>query len=65
VLTKAEWQAKTKRLEAARVRMDQFVAAGGDIQSADVIPLGRELFDTWDDLSTAFGHPTWKKTDGR
>lgn len=40
---KEEWKAKTDRLERARIKAEEFIAAGGDLKSKKAVPLGMEL----------------------
>src|SRR3954471_14536626 len=42
---------KTARLESARVKIQQFVANGGDLQSSAAVPLGLELIEAFSDLA--------------
>jgi hypothetical protein len=63
--SKEELQAKIKRLEAARIKTEEFVAAGGDLKSNEAVPLGMEMIHAFNDLSTEFGHPILKKIDGK
>ncbi len=58
--TKEEWKAKTDRLERARVKAEEFVAAGGDLKSKEAVPLGLEMINAFNELSTLFGHPILK-----
>jgi hypothetical protein len=61
--TKEEIQLKSKRLENARVAVEQFVAAGGDLKSSEAVPLGVEMIHAFNDLSTEFGNQILKKID--
>jgi hypothetical protein len=49
-------QEKTARLEAARKKVEAFVAAGVDLKSADAVPLGIEFMDACADLAEDFGY---------
>ena len=49
-------QAKTSRLKAVRKKVEAFVAAGGDLKSADAVPLGIEFMDACADLAEDFGY---------
>jgi hypothetical protein len=49
-------QEKTARLEAARKKVEAFAAAGGDLKSADAVPLGIEFMDACADLAEDFGY---------
>jgi hypothetical protein len=55
--------AKIKRLEIARLRIEQFVSNGGDLNSQGALPLGIELFEAFNEISKEFGHPILKKID--
>jgi hypothetical protein len=44
---KEEWKAKTDRLERARIKAEEFVAAGGDLKSEEAVPLGLEMLHAW------------------
>jgi hypothetical protein len=61
--TKEEWKAKTDRLEKARIKAEEFIAAGGDLKSKEAVPLGVEMFHAWNELATLFGHPILKPLD--
>ena len=49
-------QEKTARLEAARKKVEAFVAVGVDLKSADAVPLGIEFMDACADLAEDFGY---------
>jgi hypothetical protein len=51
---------KTARLEAARQKVEAFVAAGGDLKSADAVPVGLELVNAFADLAKDFGYEILK-----
>jgi hypothetical protein len=53
-------QEKTARLEAARKKVEAFVAAGGDLKSADAVPVALELVDACADLAKDFGYEILK-----
>jgi hypothetical protein len=57
---KARFQVKVNRAHAARIKAEEFVAAGGDLKSIDAVPLSIEMIEAWNDLSIEFGHPTVK-----
>jgi hypothetical protein len=57
---KVEFQAKIKRLEAIRIKVEEFVAKGGDLKSQEAVPLGIELIHAFNEVSTEFGHPVLK-----
>jgi hypothetical protein len=63
--TREEWQAKTDLLERARIKAEEFVAAGGDLKSKEAEPLGMELIRAFNEVSTLFGHPILKALDSR
>lgn len=58
--TKEELKAKTARLDKARLKAEEFVTAGGDLKSAEAVPIGMELIDAFNEVSTLFGHPILK-----
>jgi hypothetical protein len=49
-------QERTARLEATRKKAEAFVAVGGDLKSADAVPLGIEFMDACADLAEDFGY---------
>jgi hypothetical protein len=53
-------QEKTARLEAARKKVEEFVAAGGDLKSKEAVPVGLELVNAFADLAKDFGHEILK-----
>jgi hypothetical protein len=57
VTSKEELQAKIGRVHAARMKVEVFVAAGGDLKSAEAAPIGVELTRSYDDLCKEFGQP--------
>jgi hypothetical protein len=57
VTSKQELQAKIGRVHAARMKVEVFVAAGGDLKSAEAVPIGLELARSYDDLCKEFGQP--------
>jgi hypothetical protein len=59
---KVQFQAKSDRAHAARIKSEAFVAAGGDLRSKEAAPLGLEMIQAWNDLSTEFGQPTLNGT---
>jgi hypothetical protein len=61
--SKEEWAAKTARLERAGKAAEAFVAAGGDLKSKEAVPLGMELINAFNEVSTLFGHPILKPID--
>ena len=50
------FQEKTERLAVARENVEAFVAAGGDLKSAEAVPIVFELADAFDELTNEFGH---------
>jgi len=52
---KDKLQAKIQRIHAARMRVEAFVAAGGDLQSREAGPIGLELAEAFNDLLVEFG----------
>jgi hypothetical protein len=50
-------QAKCERLDAARIKAEEFVGAGGDLTSAEAAPIGVELALAANELASEFGHP--------
>jgi hypothetical protein len=49
-------QEKTERLAVARKSVEAFVAAGGNLKSAEGVPVVLELADAFDELANEFGH---------
>jgi hypothetical protein len=58
--TREQWKAKTDRLERARIKAEEFVAAGGDLKSEEAVPLGLEMINACNEVTTLFGHPILK-----
>jgi hypothetical protein len=54
---KNEIQGKIERIHAARMKIEAFVVAGGDLKSKEALPIGLELAEAFTDLSTEFGYP--------
>ena len=54
---KEQFRFKVNRAHAARMKAEEFVAAGGDLQSDEAIPLGFEMMEAWSDLLTEFRRP--------
>jgi hypothetical protein len=50
-------------LERARKAAEAFVAAGGDLKSKEAVPLGIEMINAFNELSTLFGHPILTRLD--
>jgi hypothetical protein len=57
VTTKGALQAKIERVHAARMKVEVFVAAGGDLKSTEAGPIGLELKRSYNDLCKEFGQP--------
>jgi hypothetical protein len=53
--SRQEVQAKIERVHAARIEVEAFVAAGGDLKSKDAVPIGRELARSYESLLREFG----------
>ena len=51
---------KSARLEAAREKVEAFVAAGGDLKSKEAVPVGLELVEACADLAKDFGYEILK-----
>jgi hypothetical protein len=54
---KEQFQRQVDRAHAARIKAEEFVAGGGDLNSKEEVQLGIEMIEAWNDLSTEFGHP--------
>jgi len=54
---KEQFKAKVNRAHAARIKAEEFVAAGGDLMSDKAVPLGVEMIEAWDDLVSEFRRP--------
>jgi hypothetical protein len=57
---KEEFLAKVNRAHAARIKAEEYVQAGGDLKSEEAAPLGIEMLEAWNELSTEFAHPVLK-----
>jgi hypothetical protein len=53
-------QEKSARLEAARKKVEDFVAAGGDLKSKEAVPVGMEFVNAFADLAKEFGYEILK-----
>jgi hypothetical protein len=53
-------QEKSARLEAARIKAEQFLAAGGDMQSKEAGVIGTELVTAFADVAKEFGYEILK-----
>lgn len=54
---KEQFRRKVNRAHAARMKAEEFVAAGGDLMSDEAVPLGVEMIEAWDDLVSEFRRP--------
>jgi hypothetical protein len=54
---KEQFRRKVNRAHAARIKAEEFVAAGGDLMSDEAVHLGAEMIDAWDDLVSEFRRP--------
>jgi hypothetical protein len=52
--SKEELQAKIERVHAARIKVEAFVAAGGDLKSSVAVPIGLEFARSYNDLLKEF-----------
>lgn len=59
---KKQFLAKVNRAHAARIKAEEFVAAGGDLKSNQAVPLSIEMIDAWNDLLTEFRSPISTET---
>jgi hypothetical protein len=59
------FQKKVDRAHAARIKAEEFVAAGGDLQSDEAVPLCVEMIEAWNDLSKEFEHAIQKDVKQR
>ena len=53
--SKDRLQAKIERIHTARIKVEAFVAAGGDLKSEEAGPIGLELSEGVNDLLMEFG----------
>ncbi len=53
-------QEKTARLEAARRKVEEFVAAGGDLKSPAAVPVGMKFVKAFADYAKEFGYEILK-----
>jgi hypothetical protein len=53
--SKDRLQAKIERIHAARIKVEAFVAAGGDLKSEEAGPIGLELSEGVNELLMEFG----------
>jgi hypothetical protein len=51
---------KTVRLKAGKQKVDEFIAAGGDLGSKAAVPVGLEFVYAFADLAEEFGHKILK-----
>jgi hypothetical protein len=61
-LTREQLQVKIDRVHEARMKAEQFIHAGGDLNSKGALAIGMELSLASDDLASDFGHLTLKDT---
>jgi hypothetical protein len=54
--------AKIERIHAARMKLEAFVEAGGDVKSHDADPIGLELTEGFHELLIEFGSSIQKYT---
>lgn len=52
----ATLEEKTERLRVAREKVEEFVAAGGDIKSPEAVPLGMELVLAANEVGIELGY---------
>jgi hypothetical protein len=55
--TREQLQAKIDRVKTARIKAEQFINAGGDLNSEEALPIGMELSLAVAQLSCEFGQP--------
>jgi hypothetical protein len=60
--TRQQLQVKVERVHAARMKAEQFIDAGRDLNSKEAVPIGMELSLAADDLAAEFGHLTLNDT---
>jgi len=51
---------KTARLAAAKKKVDEFVAAGGDLGSKEAVPVGMEFVQAFADVAKDLGYDVLK-----
>src|ERR1700722_12852591 len=51
-------RARADQLQTAKIKAEQFVDAGGDLNSKEAVTIGRELSLAANELSTEFGQPS-------
>jgi hypothetical protein len=56
--TRAQLKAKVDRVHEARMKAEEFINAGGDLNSEEAMAIGRELSLASDELAADFGHLT-------
>ena len=56
IISVSTLQEKTERLAVARKNVDALVAAGGDLRSAEAVPVVLELADAFEELANVLGH---------
>jgi len=55
---RAELQAKIDRVHAARIKAEEFIDSGADLNSKEAEPIGVELMRAASELSGEFGPPS-------
>jgi hypothetical protein len=60
--TRQQLQVMVERVHEARMKAEQFIEAGRDLNSKEAVPIGMELSLAADDLAAEFGHLTLKDT---
>jgi hypothetical protein len=60
---KERFQVKVNRAHAARIKAEEFVAAGGDLKSTEAVPLSIEMIEAWNDLASEFALPMGNSTE--
>jgi hypothetical protein len=61
--TREQNQVMIDRVHKARMNAEQFIHAGGDLNSEEALAIGMQLNLASDDLASDFGHLTLKDTD--
>ena len=56
--TRAQLKAKVDRVHESRMKAEEFINAGGDLNSEEAMAIGRELSLAADELAADFGHLT-------
>jgi hypothetical protein len=58
----ASLEEKSARLKAAKQKVDEFVAGGGDLGSKAAVPVGIEFVEAFADVAKEFGYEILKPT---